>query len=261
MATLFNRAFTLPLQSLLLALFLPLASCTTSPIVIQSNQLSANRVELNHLECVVLVHGLWRSSSAMTSIKDDLKKYGYQTINIDYPSTEENIPALVKDYLEQGYQQCAATGAPVIHFVTHSLGGILVRQFLQSHRLPEGGKVVMLSPPNKGSELSEKFGSSGWYQWLVGPAGVSLSMKEGGLLRSLNAIKEPLGIIAAYRDWSLWPESWLPTPNDGTVSVQSTKLPEMDDFIMINSGHSFMRFNDEVHSQIRQFLAYGAFLH
>ena len=119
----------------------------------------------------------------------------------------------------------------------------------------------MLSPPNQGSELSDKFGDASWYQQLVGPAGVSLSKKEDGIIPTLKAVEEPIGIIAAYRGWSIWPSTWLPEPNDGTVSVESMKLAEMDDFVLINSGHAMMRFNMDIHQQIRYFLAKGEFYH
>jgi hypothetical protein len=195
----------------------------------------------------------------MRSIASDLQDHGYKTVSVDYPSTQEKIPDLVHGYLLKSYEDCAQTGAQKIHLVSHSMGGVLIRQFLQSHTLPEGSKVVMLSPPNQGSELSEKFGDTWWYQWAVGPAGVSLSTKQSGIISKLEEIDEPVGIIAAYRNWSLWPSTWLPKPNDGTVSVESMKLPEMDDFILVNSGHAMMRFSDEVQNQIRQFLAVGKF--
>lgn len=210
-------------------------------------------------ECVVLVHGLWRSGFAMNSIASDLEEHGYDTVSIDYPSTQLEIPVLAERHLSDGLNECREKGAKHIHLVTHSMGGILARQYLQTKRLPKGGKVVMLSPPNQGSELSEKFGDSWWYKWIVGPAGISLSQKRNGIIPRLKEIEEPVGVIAAYRNWSLWPESWLPTPNDGTVSVQSMRLAEMDDFVLVNSGHAMMRFNRETQYQIRHFLAKGTF--
>jgi len=246
----FYKAFSTAVLSLMLA------SCAVNST--QNDLMFASYI-LDEQECVVLVHGLWRSGFAMRSIASDLEGHGYQTVSVDYPSTQEEIPELVQGYLLKSYEECAQTGAQKIHLVSHSMGGILVRQFLQNHTLPLGSKVVMLSPPNQGSELSEKFGESWWYQWVVGPAGVSLSTKHEGIISKLREVDEPVGIIAAYRDWSLWPNTWLPQPNDGTVSVESMKLAEMDDFILVNSGHALMRFNDEVQRQIRQFLAVGEF--
>jgi len=216
---------------------------------------------ISNQQCVVLVHGLWRSGWAMRSIANDLEDFAYQTVSVSYPSTSMSIPEIAENYLPAAIEECQQGGAEQVHFVSHSMGGIVVRQYLQNNHLPVGSKVVMLSPPNQGSELSEKFGDAGWYQHIVGPAGVSLSKKEGGIISSLKAVKEPVGIIAAYRDWSLWPSAWLPEPNDGTVSVESMKLAEMDDFVLVNSGHAMMRFNDNTHKQIRHFLSKGAFYH
>jgi len=209
----------------------------------------------------VLVHGLWRSGWAMRSIANDLNDFAYQTVSISYPSTSMNIPEIAANYLPPAIEECEQGGAEQIHFVSHSMGGIVVRQYLQNNHLPLGSKVVMLSPPNQGSELSEKFGDASWYQHIVGPAGASLSKKEGGIISRLKAVKEPVGIIAAYRGWSVWPSAWLPEPNDGTVSVESMKLAEMNDFVLINDGHAMMRFNMDIHQQIRYFLAKGEFYH
>ena len=240
----------------LIASFSLLSACNSIPAI--PTALNSATV---HKECVVLVHGLWRSGWAMRSIANDLHDFEYQTVTISYPSTSMSIPEIAENYLPPAIEECKQQGAEQIHFVSHSMGGIIVRQYLQTHHLPLGSKVVMLSPPNQGSELSEKFGDSSWYQQIVGPSGVSLSKKEGGIISTLKAIKEPVGIIAAYRDWSLWPSTWLPKPNDGTVSVESMKLAEMDDFVLINSGHAMMRFDDHTHQQIRYFLSKGEFYH
>lgn len=212
-------------------------------------------------ECVVLVHGLWRSGWAMRSIATDLEEYGYHTVSNSYPSTEMSIPDIAEQFVPPAIEECRQKGSTRIHIVSHSMGGIVARQYLQTHKLPDGSKVVMLSPPNQGSELSEKFGEDAWYQYFVGPAGASLSKKRHGIISGLHALHESVGVIAAYRNWSLWPNDWLPQPNDGTVSVESMKLPEMDDFILINSGHATMRFNSEIHAQIRSFLKNGLFDH
>lgn len=210
-------------------------------------------------ECVVLVHGLWRSGFAMRSIESDLADHGYTTVSIDYPSMDADIRTLTDTYLTDGVASCEQQNADVIHMVSHSMGGILIRQYLQDRALPPGSKVVMLSPPNQGSELSERFGDTWWYELIVGPAGSSLTKGEHGIIDTLKPVNAHIGIIAAFRGWSLWPQEWLPTPNDGTVSVESMKLPEMRDFILIEDGHAMMRYNDEIQAQIRYFLNQGVF--
>lgn len=238
----------------ILVIFSLLTACNSVPAIPY-----ALSPVITNKQCVVLVHGLWRSGWAMRSIASDLNDFAYQTVSISYPSMSMSIPEIAERYLPPAINECKQGGAEQIHIVSHSMGGIVVRQYLQNNHLPSGSKVVMLSPPNQGSELSEKFGNEEWYQQLVGPAGASLTRKDSGIISTLKAIKEPVGIIAAYRNWSLWPSAWLPEPNDGTVSVASMKLAEMDDFVLINSGHAMIRFNDATQEQIRHFLLTGTF--
>lgn len=245
------------LNKLILSLMIVLLSACQS---IPSAPILTN-AGINPKQCVVLVHGLWRSGWAMRSIAKDLEEYAYHTVSISYPSTSMTIPEIADTYMPPAIEECKKNGAEQIHIVSHSMGGIVVRQYLQTHNLPEGSKVVMLSPPNQGSELSDKFGEESWYQFFVGPAGSSLSNNEGGIIPTLKKVNASVGVIAGYRDWSVWPSSWLPEPNDGTVSVESMKLAEMDDFVLVNSGHAMMRFHADTHEQIRYFLTQGSFYH
>lgn len=225
-----------------------------------SNSIIPNLTATNTAKsCVVLVHGLWRSGFAMRSIESDLEDAGYETVSISYPSMDYDIPSLAQNWLTEGVNTCEERNAQHIHMVSHSMGGILIRQYLQTNQLPTGSKVVMLSPPNQGSELSQRFGKTWWYQLIVGPAGSSLTKENDGIIEQLKPVSEPVGIIAAHRQWSLWPESWLPKPNDGTVSVESMKLDEMDDFLLIENGHAMMRYDNEIQAQIRHFLETGKF--
>lgn len=212
-------------------------------------------------ECVLLVHGLWRTGNAMNSIAEDLAEWGYHPVIISYPSTEHDIPTLANKWIAEGLQQCEKSGARKYHIVTHSMGGILVRHYLQQHTLPAGSRIVMLSPPNQGAELSEKFGKEEWFEWIAGPAAISLTKQPDGIIRKLAPIQGEIGIIAAQRAWSLWPESWLPKPNDGTIGVENMRLDEMRDFVLIENGHAMMRFDDNVQAQIRHFLHQGRFHH
>ena len=243
-----------PLTGFLLSGLL-LSGCALQPAQLAGNE---EGLATDHTQqCVVLVHGLWRSASAMGSIAEYLEQSRFQTVRFSYPSTELDIPSLAENYLAPAVEQCEKTGSHSVHLVTHSMGGIVARAYLQNHRLPGEGKVVMISPPNQGSEISKNLGHLGWFKSLAGKAATTLT--EEGVMRELKPFPEPVGVIAGYRTWSLWPESILPSPNDGMVSVASMPLEGMDDYIEVEGGHAMLRFKEAVKFQVKAFLDYGRF--
>src|ERR1044072_4679791 len=110
-------------------------------------------------ECVVLLHGLGRGPGSMRKIGQRLDAAGYLVWNQGYPSRSASIEELPERYVHLALMDCRERGATRVHFVTHSLGGILVRQYMHAHAVPEVGRVVMLSPPNHGSEVADHLGS------------------------------------------------------------------------------------------------------
>lgn len=211
-------------------------------------------------ECVVLLHGLGRTSYSMSSIEDSLGKEGYVVINNSYPSTEKNIQQLAS-VVGDGISDCKKSGAHSIHFVTHSLGGILVRQYFQSNVVAEAKRVVMLGPPNHGSEVATKKKDQWWYKMATGPAGQELGIEANSMPNQLKSIPLEIGIIAGTESLDPWFAGDLPKPNDGKVSVESAKLAEMKDFIAVPHSHTFMANADIVASQIKLFLKQGHFNH
>lgn len=211
-------------------------------------------------ECVVLLHGLGRTSYSMSSIEDALGKEGYIVINNNYPSTEKNIQQLAS-VVGDGISDCKKSGAHSIHFVTHSLGGILVRQYFQNNVVAEAKRVVMLGPPNHGSEVATKKKDQWWYKMATGPAGQELGIEANSMPNQLKSIPLEIGIIAGTESLDPWFAGDLPKPNDGKVSVASAKLAEMKDFITVAHSHTFMANADSVASQIKLFLKQGHFNH
>lgn len=212
--------------------------------------------------CVVLLHGLGRTHRSMAPMAAFLKTAGYYCANIDYPSTDHAIEALAETAVTEGIASCrqAAPGAP-IHFVTHSMGGILVRYYLSQRQVAELGSVVMISPPNQGSEAAQSLQGLAFYRWLNGPAGQQLGTGPGSLPAALGPVDFPLGIITGNQSgiFDFWLTGVFSGENDGKVSVERAKVAGMTDFIVLPHNHTFIMQQEDVMDQVRYFLKNGRF--
>ncbi|MBU0482952.1 MAG: alpha/beta hydrolase [Proteobacteria bacterium] len=207
--------------------------------------------------CVVLLHGLARSDSSMKKMEDELLKEKYTTVNVNYPSRDYPIEILAEKAILPALTKCAPDEE--INFVTHSLGGILVRQYLEKHEIPNLNHVVMLGPPNQGSEVVDKLGNFPGFYFINGDAGMQLGTGELSIPNQLGKANFDLGIIAGTRSINWILSSLIPNTDDGKVSVERTKLAGMHDHIEMPVTHPFMMKNDEVIDQVIYYLKHGSF--
>ena len=210
-------------------------------------------------ECVILLHGLGRTSASMNELAQELAENNYVVANIDYPSREKKIEELAEMAVQQGVDRCREESATPVNIVTHSLGGILVRQYLKVHELPELRRVVMLGPPNGGSEVVDELRDVSIFSIINGPAGSQLGTSAGDIPAKLGPVDFELGVIAGTESVNPLLSILLPDPDDGKVSVESAKIEGMCGFITLPVTHTFMMNNDEAIRQVLYFLDKGLF--
>ncbi len=210
-------------------------------------------------DCVVLLHGLARSAGSMEPLAEKLEAHGYRSVNIDYPSTDYPIETLADMAVKTGVRQCG--DAPQIHFVTHSMGGILLRQYLSVGTLERLGRVVMLGPPNQGSEVVDKLGEMPGFELINGAAGLQLGTGADSVPNRLGPANFDLGIIAGTSSINLILSSLIPGDDDGKVSVERARLQGMSDFMTVPVSHPLLMRDREVMRQVLHFLDTGRFDH
>ena len=208
---------------------------------------------------VILLHGLARTARSMNRLGKRLQQEGYQVVNQGYPSRRAGIKTLARFTIPRALRCC--DGADTIHFVTHSMGGILLRYYLEKNTIANLGRVVMISPPNQGSEIVDRLGSYWWFRLFHGPAGAELGTGPGSITDRLGRATFQVGIITGNRSGDPVLSSLLPSPNDGKVSVKSAKLAGMQDILEIPCGHTFIMNNQQVQQQVVFFLGHGRFDH
>jgi len=208
-------------------------------------------------EYVILLHGLLRNKGSMKKMQRALEEGGYKVINHDYPSSKANVKTLALEEIPKALSLC--DNASSIHFITHSMGGILLRAYLDEHSIEKLGHVVMLGPPNQGSEIVDKIGKAPGFRALNGPAGLDLGTM--GVAQRFKPIDFTLGVIAGTRTIDILGYLMLPRPNDGKVSVESTKIEGMKEHLIMKVTHTFMMQNANVIKQSIHFLKEGRFHH
>jgi pimeloyl-ACP methyl ester carboxylesterase len=208
-------------------------------------------------DSVILLHGLIRSDRSMQKLENALREQGYAVYNVSYESRSKGIEALAEEAIAPALAEVSPRHE--LHFVTHSLGGILVRQYLENHDIDNLGRVVMLGPPNKGSEVVDRLKDFPGFRFVHGDAGLELGTGATSLPNRLGQANFDLGVIAGTRSINLFLSLMIPGANDGKVSVESTRLEGMRDHLEMEVTHPFMMRNDRVIEQVIHYLKTGRF--
>ena len=207
-------------------------------------------------ELVVLLHGLARSKTAMWRLASRIEEAGYAVARIGYRSLDVPPEEILQNIGRQ-IDLCCVKHPNTIHFVGHSLGGLLIRAYLDKRRPDQLGKVVLIGTPNQGTPIVDYF-QDRWYAQFAGPTARALGTGKDSFPNSLPPPHYLVGVIAGVVE-SLNNEKYIPGKDDGLVPVESTKLKGMTDFILVETSHSMMRYNKDVATQTLYFLKQGKF--
>lgn len=210
---------------------------------------------------VLLLHGLGRTALSMRRMKSSLTACGYRVISVTYPSSRFPIKYLSDLWLDQLLRERILDPDVRVHFVTHSLGGIILRQYLSNHSIPNVGRVVMLAPPNHGSQIIDHLKASPITRHLMGPNRLELGTGKNDAPAQLGPANFDCGIIAGDRSLNPFLSAMLTGPNDGKVTVQSARLEGMRDFLVLHSSHTWLMWRKRTIRQTLQFLRSGRIDH
>lgn len=210
-------------------------------------------------ECVVLLHGVAMSSWVMSPIARALEREGYRVINLSYPSRKMPLEELARDYLPRELARRGALTAPRLHFVTHSMGSILLRLYVRERRPANLGRAVMIGPPNHGSQAADRAAKRGWMRTVMGVNLPRLTTGENSITRTLGPADFDVGVIAGSSLLNPMFKRDMPGVHDGVVTVESAKLEGMRDFRIVPHSHTVMLWRRTVIDDVRAFLRDGKF--
>lgn len=204
---------------------------------------------------VVLLHGIIRRASSMSPVEGALRRKGYATLNVDYPSTRHSLEEIA-ELVHPAISAFNEGNEGALHFVTHSMGGLVTRVYLAAHRPANLGRIVMMAPPNQGSEVADILRRFGAYKRLMGPAGQQLSTRAAAGLPVPDC---PVGVIAGTR--SVYPIAsiFLRGENDGRVSARRTRISPEGPWMAFPVPHPTIMRHKGVHAAVESFLATGSF--
>ena len=214
---------------------------------------------MNDKDGVVLLHGISRTRRSFRKMQAAIEAAGFATLNVGYPSRHHALEALAAD-IHPAIARFTGSLEGHLHFVGHSMGGLLIRVYIATHRPKRLGRVVMLGTPNGGSEVADRLKSVSLYRAWFGPAGQQLvTRRDAATEAALPLVDYPVGVIAGNRSVDPISSVFLPKPHDGRVSVENTKLDGMADHLIIGTSHPWLPMNGLAIGQTIAFLRNGKF--
>jgi pimeloyl-ACP methyl ester carboxylesterase len=200
---------------------------------------------------IILVHGLWYRAWAMRILADRLAASGFRTWRFSYPTRKAGLE---RNAVALG-EYCRSVSSDELHFIGHSLGGLVVLKMLQSTRQLPPGRIVLLGTPLRGSAVAGKSTGLPGGKFLMG-------LSAPALTATTALVDRETGMIAGTRPQGIGRLTGaLSGANDGTVSVSETRSDELADRVELPVTHTGMLVSPRVAAQCAYFLDHGHFKH
>jgi pimeloyl-ACP methyl ester carboxylesterase len=195
----------------------------------------------------------------MERLARSLRAIGYETLNLPYPSRRATVMELAGGLAPQVGAFAARVRS--VHFIGHSLGGLVARAIVARFRPASLGRMVTMGTPHGGSEIADLLAGNRLFRGFYGPVFDELGRAASASLNErLGPVDYPLGSIAGRRALNILAARFvLPRPNDGTVSVEATKIAGMVDHCVVNCDHFSLPGNAEVTRLCQSFLTTGRY--
>lgn len=205
-------------------------------------------------ETVILIHGIWMNGMDMTLLHRRLTAEGYDTRQFSYHSVQASPLQSARELADF----TRLINAPVIHFVCHSLGGLILRHMFHEYHEQKPGRIVTLATPHRPSSAARQLSRFAPGRLLLGHSVERALLGQAPPWQS----RHELGVIAgALRMGVGMLIPGIPVPNDGTVAVEETELVGMKDHITLPISHTGMLLSYRVFKQTVYFLNHGLFKH
>ena len=210
-------------------------------------------------EIVVLVHGLWMHGVAMWPLRRRVRRAGYAARVYSYPSVRCDL----RENARRLAHHLQASGADRLHLVAHSMGGIVALN--AAALLPAGvvGRIVLIGTPFAESFSARELDRSRWGRRLLGACMPQWLHERRAFATDAALASFDIGVIAGTGRIGMGRliAPRLPTPNDGVVAVDETRVPGMRDHLVLPVSHTAMLISSGVARQVCAYLSCGAFAH
>ncbi|MGA2624642.1 MAG: hypothetical protein ABSF91_12360 [Bacteroidota bacterium] len=209
---------------------------------------------------VYLIHGYGSSTLLLKSIENYLKKNGFETVNYSYHSIRDDIRKTGHNL----YNQIKQDRIDTVSFVTHSMGALVMRALLtysiKDSSFPTIYRIVMITPPNHGTEIADFFSSSSIFKFFLGPNVENMKTDSNSLANRLPLpLKSQVGIIVGEKSDSTGYNPFIKGSNDGYVTPDEAKLGMEKDFRIIYKSHTLITQSKKTRRLVLSFLRNGTF--